>query len=180
MDRENRRYLLGVFMAEEDILGATRTAREMGYKIVDVYAPYAVHGLEHAMGLGRTRLPLITLMLGLLGAGLKVWIEYWSTAIDWPVNVGGKPWDSLPAFFPVTFEVMVLFAGVGTVVAFVIGQRLLPGRKTKLPVEGVTDDRFALVLEETDAGFDKVAAEEMFARFNVVEVIERVKQEPLQ
>lgn len=180
MDRENRRYLLGVFMAEDDILGATNAAREMGYKIIDVYAPYAVHGLEHAMGLRHTRLPQLTLMLGLLGAGLKVWFEYWSTSIDWPINVGGKPWDSLPAFFPVTFEVMVFFAGVGTVIAFLLGQRLLPGRKTKLPVEGVTDDRFALVLEETDAGFDKAAAEQMFARFNVVEVIERVEQEPLR
>ena len=60
------------------------------------------------------------------------------------------------------------------------GQRLFPGRKAKLPVEGVTDDRFALIIEETDAGFDKAAAEGMFARFNVVEVIERVEQEPLR
>ncbi len=180
MSRESRRYLVGVFMTEEDILGATRTAREMGHKIVDVYAPYAVHGLEKAMGLRHTKLPLVTLVLGVLGAALKIWFEYWTTETSWPLNVGGKPWNSLPAFIPVTFEVMVLFAGVGTAMAFLFGQRLLPGRKAKMPVEGVTDDRFALILEETDAAFDKAATENMFADFNAVEVIERVEQELLQ
>ena len=68
--------------------------------------------------------------MGLLRAGpgrapaLKVWFEYWTTArVDWPINVGGKPWNSLPAFVPVTFEVMVLFAGVSTVIAFFLVSR---------------------------------------------------------
>ena len=177
MDRENRRYLLGIFMAEEDILGAANAARERGLRIVDVYAPYAVHGLEHAMGLPATKISVITLILGIVGASLKIWFEYWTSAIDWPINVGGKPWDSFPAFFPVTFEVMVLFAGLGTVIALLIGRRLLPGRKAKMPVEGVTDDRFALVLEETDAGFDMEATLAMFAQFNAVDVVERIEQE---
>jgi hypothetical protein len=178
MSLENRRYLLGIFEAEEDIMGATRSARERGLKIVDVYAPYAVHGLEHAMGLPATKISLITLVLGLVGAGLKIWFEYWTTAIDWPINVGGKPWDSFPAFFPVTFEVMVLSAGIGTVIALLVSRRLVPGRKADLPVPGVTDDRFALVIEETDASFDKEATEKMFAEFNAVEIVERIEQEP--
>lgn len=177
MDRDNRRYLLGVFTTEEDILGVTREARERGHTIVDVYAPYAVHGLEKAMGLRPTRLPVITLLLGLLGATLKIWFEFWTSAIDWPINVGGKPWNSWPAFFPVTFEVMVLFAGLGTVAALMIGRRLLPGRKAHCPVPGVTDDRFALVLEERDAGFDRAATEAMFEAHHAVEILERVEQE---
>lgn len=177
MLRENRRYFLGVFATEEDILGATNEARERGYRIVDVYAPYAVHGLEKAMGLRPTRLPVLTLILGLIGAGLKIWFEFWTTAVDWPIDVGGKPWNSWPAFIPVTFEVMVLFAGLGTVTALLIGQRLLPGRRARCPVPGVTDDRFALVLEEKDASFDRQDTEAMFARYNVVDVVERVDQE---
>ncbi len=180
MQRENRRFYLGVFGTEEDILGATNEARQRGLTIVDVYAPYAVHGLEKAMGLRYTRLPLFTLAMGILGAGLKIWFEFWTTAVSWPVNVGGKPWNSLPAFIPVTFEVMVLFAGLGTVTAFFIGQRLIPGRKAKLPVHGVTDDKFALVLEETDASFDKESTQKMFEEFHVLEVVERVEQEPIQ
>ncbi len=76
-----------------------------------------------------------------------------------------------------TFEVMVLFAGLGTVTALLIGQRLLPGRRARCPVPGVTDDRFALVLEEKDASFDRQDTEAMFARYNVVDVVERVDQE---
>jgi len=179
MRNDNRRYLMGIFKDEADILGATRKARAMGLKIIDVYTPYAVHGLDRAMDMTKTNLPLVTLVMGLLGAGLKVWFEFWTSAVSWPINVGGKPWNSLPAFVPITFEVMVLFAGVGTVFAFFLAARLLPWRKTKLPVMGVTDDRFALVLEETDAGFDKEATTRMFEEYNVVEIKERVEQESI-
>jgi hypothetical protein len=180
MSHEDRRYLLGVFETEEDIMGATRSARDRGLKIIDVYAPYAVHGLEHAMGLPATKISLITLVLGVIGAGLKIWFEYWTTSIDWPINIGGKPWDSFPAFFPVTFEVMVLSAGIGTVIALVVSRRLVPGRKADLPVLGVTDDRFALVIEETDASFDKAATEKLFREYNVVDIVERIEQEPIR
>ncbi len=175
---ENRRFLLGVFEREEDILAVTRAARDGGFTIADVYAPYAVHGLDEAMGLRPSRLPWVAFALGVLGAGLKVWFEFWTTAQSWPINVGGKPWNSLPAFVPVTFEVMVLFAGIGTVLAFLSGRGLLPGRRARMPVEGVTDDRFALVLEETDATFDLGRAEALFARHGAVLVEERNEQEP--
>ena len=175
---ENRRFLLGVFEREQDILEATKAARAGGMKIADVYTPYAVHGLDHAMGLQPSRLPWICFALGILGAGLKVWFEFWTTAVDWPINVGGKPWNSLPAFIPVTFEVMVLFAGVGTVIAFLIGRRLLPGRKARLPIARVTNDRFALVLEQTDAAFDVPRAQKMMEEHNAVHIEERIEQEP--
>jgi len=174
---DNRRFLFGVFEREEDILAATRTAREAGLRIADVYTPFAVHGLDQAMGLRPSRLPWIAFALGLLGAGVKVWFEFWTSATDWPINVGGKPWNSLPAFLPVTFEVMVLFAGIGTVIAFLFGRRLLPGRKARLPVQGVTDNRFALVLEETDASFDVAEVRKMLLAHNAVEIEERIEQE---
>lgn len=173
----SRRVLLGVFEDEHDILGATNAAREKGLKIVDVYAPYAVHGLDKAMGLQPSRLPVVCLVLGLLGAAFKVWFEFWTTASAWPINVGGKPWDSLPAFVPVTFEVMVLFAGVSTVIAFLFVCRLIPGRKAVLPDRGVTDNRFVLVLEETDAAFDVPKVRQLLTGFNALRTEERVEEE---
>lgn len=159
------------------MLGATEEARVRGYRIVDVFTPYAVHGLDKAMGLQPSRLPLVCFVLGLLGAALKVWFEFWTTAIDWPVNVGGKPWNSLPAFVPVTFEVMVLFAGVSTVIAFLFVCRLLPGRKTVLPDPRVTDNRFVLVLEQTNAAFSVAQVRTMLARYNALRTEERVEEE---
>ncbi len=150
----SQRVLIGVFDSEDAILEATDSARLRGLKIVDVFAPYAVHGLDKAMGLERSKLPWVCFALGLFGASFKVWFEYWTTASDWPINVGGKPWNSLPAFVPITFEVMVLFAGISTVLAFFGMNRLWPGRRAALLDPRVTNDRFALVLEEDNAAFD--------------------------
>jgi hypothetical protein len=173
----SRRTLLGFFEREGDILGATRAVRQAGFRIADVYAPYAVHGLDKAMALAPSKLPWVCFLLGLLGAALKVWFEFWTTARDWPINVGGKPWNSLPAFVPVTFEVMVLFAGLSTVVAFLFVSRLYPGKGAALADRAVTDHHFVLVIEESDATFDPVKVHQLLKRYNVIRVDERVESE---
>ena len=173
----SRRLLLGVFDNEHDIMGVTQAARESGYKIVDVYAPYAVHGLDHAMGLEPSKLPRVCFALGLFGAAFKVWFEYWTTATDWPINVGGKPFNSLPAFVPVTFEVMVLFAGVSTVIAFLYVCGLFPGKKANIVRHDVTNHRFVLVLEQSDAAFEIPRVKRLFESFHVVRIEERLEEE---
>ncbi|MBI4446652.1 MAG: DUF3341 domain-containing protein [Acidobacteria bacterium] len=167
------RIFIGTFEHEHDIVGVTRESRLRGLRIADVYVPYAVHGLDEAMGLKPSKLPWVCFALGLFGATFKVWFEFWTTASDWPINVGGKPWNSLPAFVPVTFEVMVLFAGVSTVIAFLAGQRMRPGKVAVMPSNRVTDDHFVLVLEQQDASFDEVKVRELFEKYNVIAVEER-------
>lgn len=172
------RLMIAVFEREQDILAAARTVRGERMAIRDVYAPYAVHGLDRAMGLRPSRLPWVCFALGLAGAALKIAFEYWTTAVDWPVNVGGKPWNSLPAFVPITFEVMVLFAGVSTVIAYFLASGLLPGRKARLAVPGVTNDRFALVIEETDAAFDPDRVRRVLEAHNAIHIEERAEEDP--
>jgi hypothetical protein len=172
----SRRVLIGIFDSEEAILDVTDSARQRGLKIVDVFAPYAVHGLDKAMGLQRSKLPWVCFALGLFGASFKVWFEYWTTASDWPINVGGKPWNSLPAFVPITFEVMVLFAGISTVLAFFGVSRLWPGRRVALLDPRVTNDCFALVLEEDNAAFDVDEVERFLKAHHAVRVEEREQE----
>jgi hypothetical protein len=172
----SRRLFLAIFRREEDILGATQASRKHGYSIVDVYAPFAVHGMEKAMALPPSRLPWVCFALGLFGAAFKVWFEYWTTSSAWPINVGGKPWNSLPAFVPVTFEVMVLLAGVSTVLAFFFVSQLWPGKKPALRIPGITDNQFLLILEEADAAFDATRVRRLFEEFNAVRVEERVEE----
>ncbi|MBI3682664.1 MAG: DUF3341 domain-containing protein [Acidobacteria bacterium] len=171
-----RRYFIGYFDHEDDILGVSKAVCKAGFSVADVYAPYALHGLDRAIGLAPSKLPWVCFLLGLLGAAFKVWFEFWTTAQDWPINVGGKPWNSLPAFVPVTFEVMVLCAGLSTVFAFFFVSRLWPGKKPRLLDPAVTDDRFALVLEATDATYDPRLLEGIFQQFHVVRVEERVEE----
>jgi hypothetical protein len=172
----SRRVLIGIFDSEDAILDVTDAARRRGLKIVDVFAPYAVHGLDKAMGLERSKLPWVCLLLGLFGAAFKIWFEYWTTASDWPIDVGGKPWNSLPAFVPITFEVMVLFAGISTVLAFFGMSRLWPGRKAVLLDPRVTNDCFALVLEEKDAAFDVEEVGQFLRGHNALRVEEREQE----
>lgn len=166
------RVLVGVFEREEDVLQATVAARREGLRIVDVFGPYASHGLDRALGLPPSRLTRVCLLLGLLGAGAMILFQYWATAVSWPINVGGKPWNSLPAFVPATFETMVLFAGVGTVAAFLWSAGLRPGRPSRLSDLGVTDDRFVLVIRET-ASFDRSAVEAMLSGCHAVAIQQR-------
>jgi len=172
----NRRVLIGIFDSEDAILEATDSARRRGLKIVDVFAPYAVHGLDKAMGLERSKLPWVCLALGLFGASFKVWFEYWTTSSNWPINVGGKPWNSLPAFVPITFEVMVLFAGISTVLAFFGMNRLWPGRRPALLDSRITNDHFALVLEENDAAFDVDEVGRFLIEHQAIRVDEREQE----
>ncbi len=170
----SRRLFVATFDNEHDTADAIRASRRHGYKVVDVFGPYAVHGIEESMGLAPSRLPWIVFAMGLAAAALKVWFEFWTTAIDWPINVGGKPFNSLPAFVPVTFEVMVLGAGVTAVLAFLIVCRLYPGKPAICPAAAVTDDRFAVVLEQTDSTFDPAEVERMFREHHAVAVEEQL------
>jgi len=172
----NRRLFAAYFDREEDILAATRAVRDRGYEIMDVFTPYALHGLDRAMGLKPSRLPLVCLFFALLGATAKLWFQIWTSASDWPLDVGGKPLVSIPAFVPVTFEITVLFAGLGTVAAFFLVSRLFPGRKRKMKFEGATNDRFVLVLVENDAAFDPKAAERLCSSYHCVKVEERIEE----
>jgi len=173
----SRRLLVSFFESESDILGATKVARECGYKIVDAYTPFAVHGLDEAMGLKPTALPWVCLGFGLAGAASKLWYEFWISVTSWPVNVGGKPLGSLPAFIPVTFEITVLFAGIGTVLGFFLVSRLWFGKRPKIFYDGVTDGQFVLVLEETDAAFDVREIRKLFEPYHVGRMEERVEGE---
>lgn len=151
----SRKGITGTFRSEEDLIAACRKAREEGFVIRDAYTPFAVHGLDEAMGLRPSRLGVVCFILGLLGLSLALGFQLWTSAWDWPLNIGGKSVSALPALIPVTFELTILFAAVGTVIAIFIVARLLPGRQPALPAPGITDDRFVLVLEASDGGLPR-------------------------
>ena len=142
----SRRFLIATFSNPAALVAAVRQLRLHSFPIYDVFAPYPIHGLDQAMGLRRTRLPLVTLLAGLAGLTFAVVFQTYTNVLDWPLNVGGKPDNSALAFVPVCFELTVLLGGLSTVAALFIRARLFPGKREVLPAMGVTDDRFALVM----------------------------------
>lgn len=168
------RYVLASYADEHGLLGAVRAARGAGLRIVDVYTPYAVHGLDRAMGLRPSRLTWVCFGCGALGAGLMLWFQFWTSAQDWPINVGGKPFDSLPAFIPITFELTVLLGGLGVVAALFLRCGLWPGKRARMPMPRVTDDRLVLVVALEGAGQSAEDARALLQRHDPVEIEEHV------
>lgn len=170
----SKRILVAVFVRETDLVCAVVAVRKAGLKIGDVYTPYAVHGLDRALGWRPSRLGWACAICGLAGAIFMLWFQWWTSAVSWPLNVGGKPWNSLPAFVPITFEGMVLCAGLGTAFALLLVTRLCPGKHATPMMLGALNDRFVMLVNETDATFDAAAVSELLRSCHAVEVSERV------
>jgi hypothetical protein len=162
--------LIGYFDSEEKVLAATRAVREAGHPIQDVYTPYAVHGMDDAMGLKPSRLTWVCFGAGLLGCVSALSLELYTSVVSWPLNVGGKPFNSFPAFVPVAFELTVLFAGLLTVGAFLARAKLFPGSRHPV-VPRVTDDRFAIAVEAREAPNNVAEAEQLLRQHGAVETV---------
>ena len=104
--------IMAEFANPEQLIAATRAAYNAGYRRMDAYTPYAVEGLAEALGFVRTRVPLIVLVGGIIGAVTAYAMQWYSSVVDYPLNVGGRPLHSWPAFIPITFELTVLFAAI--------------------------------------------------------------------
>jgi hypothetical protein len=169
--------ILASFAYDTDLLTAVRASRERGWTIADLHLPYVVHGLEEALGWPRSRLPVACFLCGALGVVLALGFQFWAMDWDWPVNVGGRPWNSLPAFVPVTFESMVLLAGLGLVFAWFLRSRLYPGKKAVLPLTGLTDDRFGIVLNIHGSAAEAEAVRQLLHDCHAVALEEREEEE---
>ncbi|MCC7475066.1 MAG: DUF3341 domain-containing protein [Pirellulales bacterium] len=170
----NRRVLLATFEHEHDLLASAIELRKRNYAIVDAFTPYPVHGLDRALGLPPSRLTWVCFVCGMIGALGMLFFEYWVGAISWAVNVGGKPWHSLPSNVPVAFETAVLLAGFGSVFALFAVCRLFPGKQPSPLFERATDDQFVLLLDEADSRFDPSQVLSLLREFNVVDLEERI------
>lgn len=152
------KYIVATFADPDNLLLAVRGVRAQSFPIHDVYAPYPIHNLDEAMGIRRTRLPLVTLVAGALALSFAICFQFYAAVLDWPLNVGGKPDNSTLAFIPICFELTVLIGGLSTVAALLFRARLFPGKKENLPARGITNDKFALVLRQRGENFDAARA----------------------
>ncbi|MCH8331369.1 MAG: DUF3341 domain-containing protein [Bacteroidetes bacterium] len=168
----DKRYLLGIYDDDHTLLDAIKNIRGAGMNIHDVLTPFPVHGIEDALGFKKSRIPTAGFFLGACGTATALGGMSWVFTSDWPLNFGGKPFFSLPAFIPITFELTVLFAVIGMFMVFLISSNLAPGKFKPILYERATDDRFVVVfdMEETD----KQKATDMLNQNGAIEVQEKL------
>jgi hypothetical protein len=166
--------LMAEFATPEQLLEAARQTHEAGYRRIDAFAPFPIEGLADAVGFHHTRLPLVVLIGGIIGGLSGFFLQYYAAAVSYPINVGGRPFNSWPMFVPVTFEMTILFAAA----AAVFGMLALNGLPTPYhPVFNVrrfalaSRDRFFLCIKARDPMFDVEATRNFMLALNPREVV---------
>jgi hypothetical protein len=167
--------LLAEFHDPSTLVAASRRARDAGYRQMDAYSPFPIEELHEALGLAHTKLPYLVFGGGLLGACAGYFLAYWVSSIAYPLNVGGRPLHSMPAFVPVTFEMTILLAAITAV----FGMLALNGLPTlyhplfNAPRFALASrDRFFLCIEARDPKFDRRATREFLEGLGAHEVSE--------
>jgi hypothetical protein len=156
------KYVSGVVGFIEDdhkLLDAAKKTYAAGYRDFDTLSPFPIHGMDAAMGLGRSAIPWVTFFAGLFGCSFGLWFTWWTSAVDYPLNVGGKPLWSLPAFIPILFELTILFGALSSVGAMFILNGL-PKVDPPIIDPDITCSKFALFIPETEKGYSPEKAEE--------------------
>lgn len=143
----DKNFLVGVFDDEDAVMSGIRKVRNTGLKIHDVFSPFPVHGIDEALGLKRSRLPIAAFMFGLTGTTLALTMQIWMLGYDWPMIIGGKNYVSLPPFIPVTFELTVLLSALGMVATFMISSGLKPYAWPRQFDVRSTDDKHVMAID---------------------------------
>jgi hypothetical protein len=170
--------IMAEFREPEQLLAATRAAYKAGYRKMDAYSPYEVEGVAEALGFRKTRVPLVVLLGGISGALTAYALQWYSAVFSYPLNVGGRPLHSWPAFVPITFELTALFAAI----AGVLGMLALNGfPKPYHPVFNAPEfklasqTRFFLCIEAADRLFRASEVREFFLSLGPEKLMEVAK-----
>ena len=173
MAKENRLHsVAALFDSPDQIIKAAERVRDDGYTKFDVNTPYPVHGMDKAMGIGRSKIGYVTIIAGLLGGTFMFLFMWWSAAWDYPLFLGGKPPFSLPALIPITFEASILFAVNVMFISLIIHFLKLPFINHPLHdtdyMKNVSSDKYGLVIEVEDPLFDKQKVLELFKSLGAI------------
>lgn len=161
MDEENNIYgLMAEFSSDEEILAATKSAYDHGFRKMDAFAPFPIEGLAEALGRKNTAVPLIVLAGGICGGLGGYFMQWYASAVSYPLNIGGRPLNSWPMFIPITFELTVLCAAFAAIIGMLALNRLPEPHHPVFNVpefERASTDKFFLCILSDDPKFNLTA-----------------------
>ena len=162
--------IFGLYNDEEDLLRAVKAARKDHLDIYDVYSPFPVHGLDPILELEESRLHQAGFIYGAIGTLTAFLGMSWIFTKDWPNIFGGKPYWSVPAFIPITFEMTVLFSAIGMTVTFYTICGMGPGVVNPILDSRITNDKFCIAFDVTHSHGDQEKLRSFFSKTGAAEV----------
>ena len=141
----NRGFKIGIFDEEEKFISSIKSLQENDFNIHDVFTPYPIHDVFHLLK-RKSRLPVAAYFLGLSAILATLAFLYYTAVVDWPVNYGGKPFNSFPSFIVITIVLTILTVTIGSLAVFSARSKLLPGRDNTIFDHRATDDKFVIVV----------------------------------
>lgn len=167
-----KKYLIGVFDDEHTLVEAFEKVLEKGVKVEEVYTPYPIH--EVLIGMKKkTRITHAAFFYGLFGAIGLLSFMYYAAVIDWPLNFGGKPFNTFPSFIVVSIVATILSITLLTLFTFSARAKIFPGKKAEIIDIRATDDKFIIVLDKDELGNDESSVTEIFKSNGATEVYEK-------
>ncbi|NDC30388.1 MAG: DUF3341 domain-containing protein [Bacteroidetes bacterium] len=160
MDTNSKKLILGIYDDPDHTLDATSKLVHTGFKVFDVYSPFAIHGLDRVMGVKRSKLSLAA-----------------TGYFDWQINIGGKPFLHIPTYIPITFELGILFTAFGMVSCFFVVNKMFWGKNADIMDIRVTDDRFVVAVEVIEGKTNLDELNKILIANGAIEVRERMKEE---
>jgi hypothetical protein len=165
--------LLAEFSDPGALLQAAEAVREEGYRHFDTHSPFPIHGMDEAMGLGNSKVGYFSLLGGATGFVVAYLLQWWTAAVDYPINISGKPFFAVEPSVPIMFELTVLFAAFGAV-GGMVALNGLPRPYNPLfysdRFKGATDDQFFLHIAASDDEFDREQTARMLDRLGALHV----------
>lgn len=161
--------IAGIFLKESTVLTAAAKVRDSGFVKFDAITPYPVHGMEEACGIKRSSIPYVSFVAACVGLAAALALVWYTSVVDWPLNIGGKPMFSLPAFIPIMFELTVLFSALASVAALFYHSGM---PKIDPPVidKDLTCHKFAIFIPENDVGYNADRVEKLLKDLGADEV----------
>lgn len=170
----SKNLIFGVFTDPDDTIRAAKGMREAGVRIREVYCPFPVHGLDHALGIKPTNISVSAFVFGATGCSLAALMIWYMLIHDWSMNIGGKPSfsfaENFPAFVPVLFESTVLLAAHGMIATFYFVTKLFPGFPGRNPDKRSTDDRFVMEIDPTEQSLSEEQVVELLKNLGASEI----------
>lgn len=172
----SKKLILGVYDNPDKTYATTKKLVAQGYKVYDVYSPFAIHGIDRVMGIKRSRLTVAAFLFAMTGLSLAVTFQLYVSVFDWQINIGGKPSLHIPTYIPITFELSILFTAFGMVACFFIVNRMFWGKNADIMDLRVTDDLFVIAVDVKASKADIGSLNQLFIDGGAIEVRERMKE----